>query len=223
MDGVHDLGGMDGFGPVEREAAASPFHDDWEGVAFATVLVTMAQGHYTMDAFRHAIERMDPAWYLSAGYYERWLAAAERLLVEEDVVDAATLAARAGSFAAGEATVPERTDPDLAAFLRSVIDSGGDSERDPVEPAFDEGDAVRVKNLHPEGHTRCPEYVRRARGTVAAHRGTHVFPDAHAHGEGEQPEPLYAVRFDGTELWGEDADPDTSVTVDLWEPYLESA
>lgn len=220
MDGVHDLGGTDGFGPVAHDPEEPPFRADWEGVVFATALATMAQGHYTMDAFRHAIERMDPAWYLNSSYYEHWLAAVETLLVEEGVLDADALAARAEAFAAGEATVPTREDADLAAFMRTLVDTGGDTERDPVDPAFAVGDAVRVRNRHPEGHTRCPGYVRRAPGTVEAVRGTHVLPDANAHGEGEQPEPLYAVRFEGTALWGEDAEPGTGVTVDLWESYL---
>ncbi len=51
--------------------------------------------------------------------------------------------------------------------------------------------------------------------------GVHVFPDSHAHGLGEQPQPLYSVRFDARELWGEDAEPQQSVHLDLWESYLE--
>jgi len=223
MDGIHDLGGMDGLGPVAHTPDEPVFHADWEGVVFATALVTMAQGLYPMDRFRYAIERMDPAWYLDSGYYEHWLAAVEKLVVEAGVVDADTLATRAEAFAAGDAEVPTREDPELTAFMREVVDTGGDPERDPVNPAFAEGDAVRVWNVHPRGHTRCPGYVRGARGTVTAHRGTHVLPDANAHGEGEQPQPLYAVSFDGEALWGADAEPGTSVTVDLWERYLDAA
>lgn len=220
MDGVHDLGGTDGFGPVDHDTGEPPFHADWEGVVFATALATMAQGLYTMDAFRHAIERMDPAWHLDSSYYEHWLAAVERLLVEEEVLEADDLAASAAAFAAGEATVPTREDAELTEFMRALVDAGGDTERDPVPPAFAVGDAVRVRNMHPEGHTRCPAYVRRVPGTVEAVHGTHVLPDANAHGEGEQPEPLYTVRFSGEDLWGDDAEPGTSVTVDLWESYL---
>lgn len=221
MDGVHDLGGKDGFGAVGHESTEPPFHAEWEGVVFAMALATMAQSHYTMDAFRHAIERLDPVWYLDSSYYEHWLAAVETLLVEEEVIEADTLAARGTAFAAGKATVPTRTDQEFSAFMRTLINAGGDPERDPRDPAFDVGDAVRVRNVHPEGHTRCPEYVRRACGTVVAHHGTHVFPDANAHGKGEQPKPLYAVQFSGEDLWGPDAEPNTWVTVDLWESYLE--
>lgn len=222
MDGIHDLGGMDGFGAVDHAPAEPTFHADWEGRVFATALATMAQGLYTMDSFRHAIERMEPAAYLTTSYYEHWLAAVERRLVEEDVLEAEALASRADAFAAGEATVLTREDEELTAFVRALVDTGGDTERDPAEPAFETGDAVRVRNVHPEGHTRCPGYVRRAEGTVQACYGAHVLPDSHAHGEGESPEPLYSVRFEGEELWGPDAEAGTAVSVDLWEHYLES-
>lgn len=221
MDGVHDLGGTDGFGPVEHAPAEPTFHAEWEGRVFAAALTTMAQGSYTMDAFRHAIERMDPVRYLSTSYYEHWLVAVERLLVEEGVVDPPEVTARIEAFEAGRATVPDRQDPELASSMRTLIETGGSTERESREPAFAEGDEVRVRNRHPRGHTRCPGYVRRAPGTVTARHGTHVLPDANAHGDGEQPEPLYAVRFDGRDLWGADAEANTGVTVDLWERYLE--
>lgn len=219
MDGVHDLGGMDGLGPVERDEAT--FHAEWEQRVFAIVLITMARGHCNMDEFRHAIERMAPAQYLDASYFERWLAAIESLLVEHDVVDADDLEALTADYATGEADISERTDPELAETMRAIIDSGGSPRRGDGNPAFAVGDAVRVRNRHPRGHTRCPGYVRRAEGTVRAVNGAHVLPDAHAHGDGEQPEPLYTVRFEGGELWGPDAESGTAVSVDLWESYLE--
>lgn len=221
MDSVHDLGGMDGFGPIDHEPTEPSFHADWEGTVFAMALGTMAQGHFTMDAFRHAIERMDPVWYLDSSYYEHWLAAVETLLVEEGVLKSDALTARAAAFAAGKATIPTRADEEFTSFMRALIDTGGDTERDPQDPEFDVGDVVQVRNIHPEGHTRCPEYVRCARGTIVAHHGSHVLPDANAHGMGERPEPLYSVQFPGETLWGPDGEPDTSVTVDLWESYLE--
>jgi nitrile hydratase beta subunit len=222
MDGVHDLGGMDGFGPIEHTADEPAFHDEFERRVFATVLIAMAQGHCSMDEFRHAIERMAPERYLDASYYERWLSAIERLLVENGVVSADRLAERNEQFEGGEATVPERVDPSLAETMRSIVESGASPRRGDGDPAFDVGDAVRVSNRHPDGHTRCPGYVRRATGTVQAINGAHVLPDTRAHGEGEQPEPLYTVRFEGTELWGPDAESGTAVSVDLWESYLEA-
>ncbi len=220
MDGVHDLGGMDGMGSVAHTPDEPVFHADWERQTFAMVLVTMAQGHYNMDAFRHAIERMDPAEYLDTTYYEHWLAALETLLVETDVLAADRLADRAEAIGAGDAETPTREDPDLAARMRSIIESGGSTRRGDGDPSFSVGDTVGVREMHPAGHTRCPRYVRGARGTVIAVHGAHVFPDTNAHGDGEQPEPLYGVQFDGRALWGPDAEPNTAVSVDLWESYL---
>lgn len=221
MDGVHDLGGMDGFGPIEHTPDEPAFHDEFEQRVFATVLLAMAQGHCSMDEFRHAIERMAPDRYLGARYYERWLSAIEKLLVENGVVSADRLAERIAQFEHGEAAVSERQDPALADAMRSIIESGASPRRGDGDPVFDVGDAVHVRNRHPEGHTRCPGYVRRATGTVRASHGAHVLPDARAHGQGEEPEPLYTVRFEGTELWGPDAESETAVSVDLWESYLE--
>lgn len=222
MDGVHDLGGTDGMGSVAHTSDEAAFHDDWERLTFAMVLITMAQRLYTMDEFRHAIERMDPAWYLDSSYYEHWLAAMEKLLVERGVLDETELRQRIRQFDAGEATVPEREAPEMADMMRTVVENGAGAGRGPGDPTYEVGDAVRVRNMHPEGHTRCPGYVRRAEGTVQEVYGAHVLPDSRAHGEGESPEPLYAVRFEGAELWGDDAEPNTAVSVDLWESYLES-
>jgi nitrile hydratase beta subunit len=220
MDGVHDLGGTDGTGRVSHTPAEPVFHDEFEQRVFAMVLITMAQRAYTMDEFRHAIERMAPAWYLDSSYYEHWLAAMEKLLVERKVVDGDELCDRIEQARAGEVAVPDRTDPETAEMMRAVVERGGGTHRGPGEPAFEAGDTVRVRNIHPEGHTRCPGYVRRAEGTVQAVHGEHVLPDARAHREGEAPEPLYSVRFAGEALWGPDAEANTAVSVDLWESYL---
>jgi nitrile hydratase beta subunit len=220
MDGVHDLGGTDGTGRVSHTPAEPVFHDEFEQRVFAMVLITMAQRAYTMDEFRHAIERMAPAWYLDSSYYEHWLAAMEKLLVEREVVDGDELCDRIEQARAGEVAVPDRTDPETAEMMRAVVERGGGTHRGPGEPAFEAGDTVRVRNIHPEGHTRCPGYVRRAEGTVQAVHGEHVLPDARAHREGEAPEPLYSVRFAGEALWGPDAEANTAVSVDLWESYL---
>jgi nitrile hydratase len=82
------------------------------------------------------------------------------------------------------------------------------------------GAAVVTRNIHPSGHTRLPRYARGKLGAIAAHRGCHVFPDANAHGLGEQPQHVYGVRFDAGELWGEAAEPNQRVYLDLWESYL---
>jgi nitrile hydratase len=222
MDGVHDLGGTDGTGRVSHTPTEPVFHDEFERRMFGMVMVTMANREYTMDEFRHAIERMAPAWYLDSSYYEHWLAAVEKLLVERGVLEAEELRERIEQARAGGVTVPERADPEAAEAMRAIVGSGGGTYRGPGDPAFEVGDTVRVRNMHPEGHTRCPGYVRRAEGTVREVYGEHVLPDSHAHQDGESPEPLYSVRFAGEALWGPDAEANTAVSVDLWERYLES-
>lgn len=221
MDGIHDVGGMDGFTdlPPDEPDDASPFHERWEGRVYALFVAGIASGAFNLDEFRHAIERLDPEFYLEASYYERWLAAIETLLVEAGTVEPSELAAHIEDFERGTATVPQSSGPSLDDLTRGVAEVY-QSEREPVEPAFAPGDEVRVRKRHPDGHTRCPRYVRGARGVVEAHRGTHVLPDASAHGE-DRAEPLYNVRFDAADLWGEAHTDADAVRIELWESYLE--
>lgn len=229
MDSVHDLGGTDGVGEIklgEDESKVEPyFHQEWEKEVFALLPQLMGQGLYNIDEFRHAIERMDPAHYLDSPYYEHWLYAMEDRLIEHGIISEEELQSRLEEVVAAEnpeELVPEREDPDFTQEILDVIETGASTERDPVEPALEAGDTVRVKNIHPEGHTRCPQYVRQAQGTIAEVRGTFVLPDARAHNEGEDPEPLYSVRFENRELWGEDtAEDGETLHIDLWESYLE--
>jgi nitrile hydratase len=221
MDGVHDIGGMDGTGPVEHSPEEPTFHAEWERRVFGMQFATEG-GVYNVDEFRHAIERMDPGYYLTSPYYEHWLTGIEKLYVETDTVDAAALRERLAELGTAETFgegIPERYDPDAAADLLAAAEEGATARRDPVDPAFGVGDRVVVRNDHPEGHTRCPDYVRRARGRVDDVHGTFVLPDASAHGDEESLEPVYHVAFEATELWGDDAE-DATVCVDLWESYL---
>lgn len=222
MDGIHDLGGMDGFGsvPSDESEDGPTFHDRWEGRTYALFVAGLAADVFSLDEFRHAIERLPPEFYLEATYYERWLAAIESLLTDE-MVDEADLRERVAAFESGERTVSASAEPTLAeieAGRAESYDTGGD----PIEPSFGVDDAVRVRKRHPRGHTRCPRYVRGVEGTIEAHRGTHVYPDANAHGD-HRLEPLYNVRFDAAALWGADQTDADSVRIELWEPYLEAA
>jgi nitrile hydratase len=222
MNGIHDLGGMHGFGPVETDGHDELFHEDWEALAFAMQVVTIHGGNrYTLNEFRRAREQVSPEEYLTSPYYDTWLAAVERMLVEKDVVDADALLERIERFEAGEAEDPtpasgERTD-ELAARTLDRIHNRVDQRHD-VDPRFDPGDEVVVRNDHPEGHTRVPRYVRRCRGVVERCHGGFVLPDADAHGE-ERVEQLYTVRFDAEELWDGYSD-GTDVHIDLWESYV---
>ncbi|MGH7896604.1 MAG: nitrile hydratase subunit beta [Candidatus Binatia bacterium] len=223
MNGVHDLGGMDGFGPVVRERDEPVFHEPWERRVFGMVLATMGQGLYKLDEIRHAIERMSPAHYLGSTYYEHWLSGLERLLVEKGHLGAEDVTARARNLEEQEPIVAERHDPKLTAWLGQVIQLGGSSARAAGKPRFRAGDTVLVRNVNPLGHTRCPRYVRGKRGIIDRVYQPFVLPDANAHGEGEKPETVYCVRFDAAELWGSAEKTAAAVYVDLWESYLEPA
>lgn len=194
MDGIHDLGGKQGFGGSLAVRDEGNFHAAWEGRAFAIASLVMARGCFNNDEFRHAIERLEPVAYLADGYYGRWLGAIE-LLVHE----------------AGRRPTPGRVaDPSTRREIARA-------------PGFAPGDAVRTRNLHRAGHTRLPAYARARRGTVALAHGAWVLPDSNAHARGECPEHVYAVRFSGEELWGDAAEPGTSICLDLFESYLEPA
>lgn len=217
MDGVHDLGGMHGFGPVRRERNEPVFHGDWERRTFGLLMSSVLGLGASVDEMRHAIERMDPAHYLRSSYYEHWLDALERVIAEKGIASAQELAARRDCAAA------RVENPAFAEAVRAAIRSGAPYVRPGPAPRFGAGDRVVVRNLHPAGHTRCPRYVRGATGVIDRCHGTFVFPDARAHGRGEEPQPLYSVRFDVADLFGPDAERRGVVLVDLWEGYLEPA
>jgi nitrile hydratase len=209
VNGVHDMGGMHGFGPVTPEPDEPVFHAEWEGRVLAMDQAMRATGEWGVDAARFAREREPPAQYLAESYYEKWLGGLERLVVECGLVSQEELIA-------GRSLTPGRP------LSGKVIASS--SRREPSHPArFAVGDRVRARNIHPPGHTRLPRYVRGHVGTVTRLHGCHVFPDASAHGHGDDPQWLYVVVFDAAELWGADAQSGSTVSVDAFEPYLEPA
>jgi nitrile hydratase len=219
MNGPHDLGGQMGFGPVAPERDEPVFHADWEKRALGLTLCAGAMGHWTIDESRHARESLHPADYYASSYYEIWIKGLERLLQRHGVVTAAELST--GTVLA-EGTKPKRVL--MAVDVAAVLAKGGPCSRaTDTSPSFRAGDRVRTVVINPTGHTRLPRYARGKTGTIEAVRGCHVFPDANAHGKGENPQWLYTVSFTGVELWGRDADPSLSVSIDAWEPYLERA
>lgn len=223
MDGVHDLGGMHGFGPVVREEHEPVFHAPWEGTVYALMRAALGQGLYNIDEMRHGIERMPPADYLRASYYERWLASIERNLVEKGILTPEEIAARAAYYREHpDAPLPQRAAPGLADRLLAAHRAS--YRRPPTgTPRFAVGDRVVTRRMYPKGHTRLPRYARGKQGVIDHFHGYYVFPDTNAHGQGEQPQPLYSVRFAARELWADAADPQGQVYLDLWESYLEPA
>jgi nitrile hydratase len=219
MNGAHDMGGMHGFGPVEPEPDEPVFHADWEKRAFALTLAMGMPGGWNIDMSRFARENRNPAEYLTMSYYQIWFAALETMLKQRDLVADDEVAA--GRSLRAPKPVQRVLSPD---DVSKVLHRGGPTERETNSAArFKAGDAVRTRNINPLTHTRLPRYVRGHVGTVERVIGFHVFPDSNAQGAGENPQWLYCVRFDGRELWGENADPTVRVSVDAWEPYLEPA
>lgn len=199
------------------------FHQDWEKRAFGILLGTLGQGLYNLDEMRHGWERMNPVDFLTSGYYGHWLAAVERNLVEKNILDAAELEARTKAFLTNpNEQVPNRENPDLVNHMKLVVQFGAPTHREATAaPRFKVGDRVKTRNINPSGHTRLPRYARDKYGVIEAAYGVHVFPDAHAHGEGENPEHLYSVRIEADELWG--LQQKETVNIDLWESHLEPA
>jgi nitrile hydratase subunit beta len=222
VNGVHDMGGMHGFGPVEREDNEPVFHAEWEKRVVGINRSAQARRIYNIDEFRHGIERMAPAEYLEASYYERWLATVERNLVEKGLISPEELEAKVAELRdRPDAEPPRREDPALAERIATRLRRRPQFRRDgAAEPRFKVGEPVVTRNTHPTGHTRLPRYARGKRGVIAHLHGVYVFPDTNAHGQGEQPQPLYSVRFDARELWADSAEPGACVHLDLWESYL---
>lgn len=206
MDGIHDLGGMAGFGRVEVETAEPVFHQPWEGRVFGMATAAMGAGCFNTPMFRHGIERMDPLHYLGSGYYEHWLTSVATLLVEAGRITPSELEASGARFPLSRPVSPP-----------SVVLDGPPGRR------FEVGDRVRVRNVHPTGHTRCPDYVRACVGTVVRVDPRSSVPDTEAHALRPLVEVAYCVRFDATELWGEGEGVEGSVHVDLHDRYLEPA
>jgi len=215
MNGVHDMGGMHGLGPVAPEVDEPVFHEGWESRVLAMVIASPTRGN--IDAGRHQRELIPGPAYLSITYYERWFAALVAMLVKGGFVSEAEMAS-------GRPEGAKATPRLAAAEVPVAVKRQGSYVRQVAgAPAFRVGERVRARNLHPAGHTRLPRYARGRTGVVEACHGAHVFPDSHAHGGGEDPRPLYTVRFTARELWGPGAPAWDSVSLDLWEPYLEPA
>ncbi|AGP59623.1 nitrile hydratase [Streptomyces rapamycinicus NRRL 5491] len=215
------MGGTPGWGPVHPPRRDEPvFEEPWQSRAFALATLSgrVAYGGVNLDAFRHALERLDRAAYLNDGYYGRWLNGAELMLTDSAILAPGAIDARARNLRGehvAEPPIPEPAVPDYAptaeGSLRSVA----------TAPAFAVGERVRAKAMPVPGHTRLPGYVRGHTGTVEIVQPAFVLPDTNAHFQGEHPQHVYSVRFASRELWGADAEP-FALTAELFESYLEA-
>ena len=219
MNGVHDMGGMDGFGKVEVEPNEPMFHERWEGRVLAMVRAMGAAGAFNIDTSRFYREVLPPDVYLASSYYKKWLLGLEDMLIAKGFIARAEVAK---GHALEGAKPLKRGKFTLGDVERIMV--RGQFARDATAAAmFEPGDRVRAKNIHPTTHTRLPRYVRGHIGVIERNNGCHVFPDSAANEAGENPQWLYTVVFDGRELWGDDTDPSVKVSVDAFEPYLEKA
>ncbi|HYV58629.1 MAG TPA: nitrile hydratase subunit beta [Acidimicrobiia bacterium] len=207
MDGVHDLGGMEGFGAVDVESAEPVFRHAWEARTFAVSAGALGAGGFSTPMFRHAIERMEPGHYLTSSYYEHWLTAVATLLVEAGMISHRELDDRAGGFPLSHPAAVGAEDVDAAVPNDT--------------PRFEVGDAVRVRDVQFAGHTRCPRYVRGRRGIVVRVDPAAPIPELEAHRGERVLDPNYSVRFDAAELWSDVSEANACVHVDLYERYLE--
>ena len=216
MNGVHDMGGLECFGPIEIEPDEK-FHEDWEKQVLAITLAMGATGTWNLDQSRFSRESLEPSDYLSIGYYRIWLKALESLLLKHELVTQQELDS-------GESLCEAKP---VRRVLRStevatVLKTGGPVDRKVThEPRFSIGDEIRVNNLHTPTHTRLPSYIRNHVGVVHAIHGAHVYPDANAQGLGENPQWLYNIQFKASELFGESRHQHDFTHVDCWEPYLD--
>ncbi|GGF93434.1 nitrile hydratase subunit beta [Paenibacillus abyssi] len=232
MNGIHDVGGMDGFGPVKREENEPVFHERWEGrVRALSMLINKKRRLYFIDESRHTIERIHPVYYMGSSYYQLWLLRFETMMMERGVLTEQEIQERMGQIAPGASF-----EPDLAAFRtirphnptqhrRTAIQttSGTASPNEPVPPKYKPGTVVQAKLAATLGHTRIPRYIRGKQGVIEAVHGHSPIPDIRVDQGLSLYQPVYRVRFKARELWGEDASPKDTLCIELWEDYLEQA
>jgi nitrile hydratase len=200
------MGGMDGFGPIAREADEPVFHAEWERRMFALAFGIAHAATTHDDHFRQEIERIPPATYLKASYYELWFRAHSALLKQRGIL---------------ESPRPTGLNPPLKPEQVLPAIEGGASTRMPADgivARFAVGDAVVTRNINPTGHTRLPRYARGKAGVIHANRGVFSFADSHARGDGLCPQHLYTVTFSADTLWGEG---EHTIYLDLWDNYLD--
>ena len=217
MNGVHDMGGMQGFGPIVPEKNEPVFHERWEGRLVAMRRAIAATGKLP-PLLRPAIESLPAADYLRMSYYEKWHAAVVDLFVAGGLLTRQEIGTGKPAGGSVRSVVPALT-PAEAALLpfrtpKAMLQT-------PLKPRYSVGQRVRARNMNPLGHTRLPRYARGRTGVIERDRGVQAFPDTNVYGRGENPQHVYSVRFAARELWGEAASARDSVYLDLWEEYLE--
>jgi nitrile hydratase len=216
MDGIHDLGGREGFGEVETNESDEQFHAPWEARVRGMVNSMSRAPDWSLDWFRHCRELIEPVDYLSRPYFDQWVQAYCAMLVNSGYATVEELASGKSKAAVDGLSAPMPAD----AVKATRLGAKRYDREIPKAPSYTIGDSVRAKPHGVRGHTRLPAYVRGRAGRVTDHHGAHVLPDANALGE-KRHEHLYTVAFDAAELWAEAAGRRESVYLNLWESYLD--
>ncbi len=219
MNGIHDMGGMHGIGPIETEPDEPVFHAPWEGQVIALADAMGPFATWTLDRFRYTRETLPPADYLTKSYYEQWLMTFIRLFLEAGLVSEAEIAS--GRADPGAPKHEPKIRPEDVGRVAGREDTA--RRKTDAPPRFRVGETVVARNINPDGHTRLPRYARGKRGVIDRDHGVFVFADSNAHLQGEQPQHVYSVRFEARELWGEAASPRDGVYLDLWDDHLDPA
>jgi nitrile hydratase beta subunit len=220
MNGVHDMGGMHGMGPIEIEKDEPVFHGYWEARTYVLNIATRAWRKWSIDTGRHEIELLPASDYLRMSYYEKWFVRLVALLVKTGMVTREEIESGKPAPGSPKLTPALKAERVAAAALNRAIPSSHDRS---IKPRFKMGQRVRARNINPIGHTRLPRYARGKVGKIDRDHGVHIFPDTNAHGMGEKRQHVYSVKFTARELWGDQASARDSVYIDMWDDYLERA
>ncbi len=219
MDGVHDLGGKQGFGPVDVDEKEAPFHADWEGRMWAIAQCGLGRDGWTIDWWRHCRELIDPVDYLSRPYFDSWMQAYTAAYIDSNTMTLDEIVNAHSSTP----TVQPPAAVNASQVLKDVQSQATSFERPLDTPqAFNVGECISTKQLTTTHHTRLPAYARGKPGIIHAYHGTHIFADTGAQGS-EHPEHIYSVVFEARDLWPEARHKKDRVFLDLWESYLEPA
>ena len=213
MNGIHDMGGMQGLGEIGYKGSDPGFHEAWEVRLFALVQAMRPGG------LRAYIERIPAPDYLRMNYYERWYTALVTRLIESGVVTHAEIDSGRSEPASAKAA-PAMTQEAAREHLLMSTKAERDIE---LAPRFKPGDRVRGRNIHPGAHTRMPRYTRGKTGVVERGRGVFNLPDVEETSAEPKPQHVYLIRFTARELWGDEAPANDSLYIDMWEDYVDLA
>jgi nitrile hydratase subunit beta len=214
MNGIHDMGGMQDMGAIEHAKTEPVFHQPWEGRVYAMSFAVQASRKLRLG-LRPPIENIPPGEYLRISYYERWLISITERMVASDLLTRAEIASGRPDTESVKAALSP------AEAVAALFKIPPTRRNEPIAARFQSGQHVRARNINPTTHTRLPRYARGKVGTIERDHGVFVFADTNVYSRGENPQHMYSVRFLARELWGNQAAPQDTVYLDMYEGYLE--